>query len=892
MNKLFGKIKNPQLISSIQRCEEQITPILQNFITNFPDYTDHSIVHSKSVLRYAEHLLSDELDNLNEDEIYILLMGGFLHDIGMCPTPVMKAAILKSQEFKLSENTFENYLRDIHHTISYQYILENWRELHIVNEVYAEAIALTGMGHRVVDLHDFELYNPNYIVKTGEDFVCLPYLACILRVADELDITNDRTPDLLYNRYLPENKISKKEWNKHRSNYFVNFTKPSIKIISKCTDKDLYYALIKQYSKIDQVIKYAHRVINALPFSSRRFVLSYTKLDYDIKPIGFVPKAIGFTFDLQNTIDTFIGENIYRSKFVAIRECVQNAIDSCRFKMQTAGTSYNPRIIVRLFEKQLSITDNGNGMDEFIVQNYFAKLAKSYYNESKVSSRYESIGQFGIGVFSYFLLCESFNVATKALDSEPLKFLVTKDADNYFYFYDHPDLISEGTDVTLNLTEDMDFEELEEQMRYYFRFIEIPIELVYGDFSVNLERENFSVDLMSFLGEQVGRDHHGKIAELVLLHSHVKYLDFEGALSMIFKRNPSGILDTFDIYKELHTTNISRIEISQKGVFLERIDHFHFNTLIGKINLARKNKIDLGRYRVSNQTQIDKPIEIILSDILKQLFENWGTESPKIQCELFRRFLEHSISFHDSMDYQPFYKFFPQMYFRVYVNESLGFQHLALAEVIGLGEVLIMRKDTPFDNANLTDENIKKLYSEDKISIISESAGKSMSFVFNLLRNQTYKIEIVTRAANWYYRIRTNETSDLRHGIEMKRRGEHAAYQFDTNHLCAFTGLYLEVAFNSSHDIVKYYLENKSLIKKTMRTRAAFENFFHETRQFFFGFHQTDSFKLKDVGASFDYLNEALSNVNNTTGTDFRLSSLDFPQWMNEVIKSYQNLSN
>lgn len=197
MNKLLKKVEaNSVLMASIQNCEVQVTPILQGFVTNFPEYTDHSINHSKTVLRYADHLLDTEVQKLNEDEAYVLIMAGFLHDIGMCPTNGMKSIIIESSSFRESGKQFEDYLRDIHHELSYQYITTFWKELKIVNETYAEAIALVGMGHRKVELLDFDMYNPEFVVKSGSGFVCLPYLAGVLRLADELDITNDRTPDI------------------------------------------------------------------------------------------------------------------------------------------------------------------------------------------------------------------------------------------------------------------------------------------------------------------------------------------------------------------------------------------------------------------------------------------------------------------------------------------------------------------------------------------------------------------------------------------------------------------------------------------------------------------------------------------------------------------------
>ena len=58
---------NGAFLSSVAACEKQVTPILQGFITNFPDYTDHSINHSKTVLVYADYLVESQIEKLNQD---------------------------------------------------------------------------------------------------------------------------------------------------------------------------------------------------------------------------------------------------------------------------------------------------------------------------------------------------------------------------------------------------------------------------------------------------------------------------------------------------------------------------------------------------------------------------------------------------------------------------------------------------------------------------------------------------------------------------------------------------------------------------------------------------------------------------------------------------------
>jgi len=45
-------------------------------------------------------------------------------------------------------------------------------------------------------IDDFDIYELKKTVRTGNEFVCMPYLACLVRFGDELDITNKRTPEI------------------------------------------------------------------------------------------------------------------------------------------------------------------------------------------------------------------------------------------------------------------------------------------------------------------------------------------------------------------------------------------------------------------------------------------------------------------------------------------------------------------------------------------------------------------------------------------------------------------------------------------------------------------------------------------------------------------------
>ena len=111
---------------------------LQNMLTKykniFPTYTDHTALHSIEVIDFCNSLIGSNIEQMNTDEIYVLLMAAYLHDSGM--------GITMSDYEKFRQNIdFGNYfdthnaecipdiIRDFHQEFSAEYI--NIKEEHI-----------------------------------------------------------------------------------------------------------------------------------------------------------------------------------------------------------------------------------------------------------------------------------------------------------------------------------------------------------------------------------------------------------------------------------------------------------------------------------------------------------------------------------------------------------------------------------------------------------------------------------------------------------------------------------------------------------------------------------------------------------------------------------------
>ena len=175
---------------------------LSNYKLIFPEYTDHSNLHSMTVIDFCNRLIGSRIDRLSADALYVLLMGCYFHDTGMGIT-------MKDYEAFSREIDFGNYfdthdrdnlpatIRDFHNEFSGLFIRKYAELFEIPSEAHLWAIIQISRGHRKTDLMDEAEY-PIALKMPGGNAVCLPYLSALIRLADEIDVAAARNPILLY----------------------------------------------------------------------------------------------------------------------------------------------------------------------------------------------------------------------------------------------------------------------------------------------------------------------------------------------------------------------------------------------------------------------------------------------------------------------------------------------------------------------------------------------------------------------------------------------------------------------------------------------------------------------------------------------------------------------
>ena len=115
-----------------------------------------------------------------------------------------------------------------------------------------------------------------------------------------------------------------------------------------------------------------------------------------------------------------ISKQVYETPLAFIRENVQNAVDAIRIQARRDGVppdNERYRIDVTVKADQIRVRDNGNGMSESDLENYFWTIGASGKRTQEAIAA-GCVGMFGIGGFANFGVCHTLEVISQTPDSE------------------------------------------------------------------------------------------------------------------------------------------------------------------------------------------------------------------------------------------------------------------------------------------------------------------------------------------------------------------------------------------------------------------------------------------------------------------------------------------
>lgn len=640
-----------ELLSNIEIMREEIAPILEKITDLFTEYTKHDIEHSDKVIKLLDMLISDNLkSNLKEYNLYFLLCAAILHDIGMT---IFDEEFEEEEVLKLKNNPEElkEYIRDNHHVRSEKFIIRNYKNLHIQNEHQAYIIGKICRGHRKEDLSQYDI---DY--KYLESTINMPLLAAFLRIADELDITFERIPLIDGNIVLPHNEVSCDYWKNHLSISGVSLSEEDpllIKCSARCEDPKIHRTLRRLESKINHQIEelpqYIRYYINWIKDIPRKFIMM-------IEPIGYKPYDFKFSLEGKQMLTLLKGNKIYRTDDFALREALKNAIDACRYKIQLykeQERDYNPKIKVKLSEdkNEITIEDNGIGMNFEIIDNFFTKIGNSFYNQKcihKGEFNFTPLSELGIGVLSYFLISDKIILNTKMENCEALR-LEFDNSFDFFIVYDSDrrdpgmelkfilkdeikDLIGYSSPSALDLPFKMGrfhFEKLYlyETLNMFASHIDIPIEVSFEDRSNTISFKQYGYDFKSLNLDQY-YTHFYEINE--------DYL--EGVFLFIVSKDLTSQDYPTSIYYGARLLEVSPIfeklgfekpvyNISYEGIYIGYFDIFlpiilNPSYLVYDLNFKNKSvNLNLSRDLIIYDNKYFRIIELLSKNLLDELKE-------------------------------------------------------------------------------------------------------------------------------------------------------------------------------------------------------------------------------------------------------------------------------
>ena len=130
------------------------------------------------------------------------------------------------------------------------------------------------------------------------------------------------------------------------------------------------------------------------------------------------PWPPSFTLDQERVLNLLTGDRFYSNPSAALREAVLNAIDAVQ-RRRSVALDPPPDITVTFDRRNLTIdvADNGTGMNRGDISALFTKVGAS---AATAEAKKKSVGEFGIGVISYFMAGDAFDLQTNNGSSGPI----------------------------------------------------------------------------------------------------------------------------------------------------------------------------------------------------------------------------------------------------------------------------------------------------------------------------------------------------------------------------------------------------------------------------------------------------------------------------------------
>ena len=446
--------------------------LLEKIRKDFPNLTIHDITHVDGLWQVAS-VITGEKYKLNPLEGFVLGCAFLIHDAALSYQAVGgKNKLRTTIEWK---DYYADYSKALNLTEEEKRKEADFSAIRFLHAKYAETINkalferednsrfyiieneslrnhLGGIIGKIAASHHWSI---DEVKELGSQIPALSgypqqwrinpiKLACIIGCADAGHIDEGRAPDYLL-KLLTLNGVSRSHWiaQNRLSQIDIYEADPSKVLIASNIDfLESDFAAWNVACDAVQVLNHEIKVSNetlleideSLCFQAKGVIGAESRqtLSRFIKTEGWMPCDANIHIsNVEGLIKNLGGEKLYGTDHkieVVLRELIQNARDAI-----AARRVVDPDFVgkINLSIEQIdgkywfSITDNGVGMSMQTIRDYLLNFGNSFWASDLAkkeypglrSSMFESVGTFGIGFYSVFMVASEVIVETRKYDS-------------------------------------------------------------------------------------------------------------------------------------------------------------------------------------------------------------------------------------------------------------------------------------------------------------------------------------------------------------------------------------------------------------------------------------------------------------------------------------------
>jgi molecular chaperone HtpG len=425
------------------------------------------------------------IERLSALECYVSVCAAYLHDLGMVLTSTERERIISSEAFQdtvrewpefaealqrsrakleyaeeaerpsieaiifqLQEAALSRYLRPLHATRT------RYSELVTLikrNAGRSDLFAIAGVSFEsalieICESHNLDVgvlaevrgtYDERFPrrMPAGGQVLNTQFCAALLRVCDIVDFDRERTPRILFeslaiaSRDIPGADVTLREWQKHMAVTSLEIDDEELIITADCHHPVIERAVRDFCQLIERELRETNAVMqrNTAEVCEHYVVTLPITVRAKLRSIGYVFKDMTLRLNEPAIMSLLMGERLYSHPGAAVREMLQNAIDACHMRgMFEVEEHYTPAIQLSHTtdaegREWMIVEDNGIGMDEYVLNEFFLQAGTSYYRSAEFQrlralyqeKAFTPISRFGIGVLAVFMIGDALEVETR-----------------------------------------------------------------------------------------------------------------------------------------------------------------------------------------------------------------------------------------------------------------------------------------------------------------------------------------------------------------------------------------------------------------------------------------------------------------------------------------------